>query len=210
MDISGKIGVPLGQYLTLDKDKESAIDPGSNVGQAIQNNISLSTGLSNWIRASASGTKLAGQNVTVSRTAEGTYLLTAATAFSSSGGNSQYGVVVTPSTVSGNGGEGVSPFKAYDSVQAVVTDDENSVNHPMFFKGDAREEIFLLGGGNDKIWVHDLANFTGTPTEVNPNSKPIKLPQQSGTLSYPNGTYVVLSGSNADSSSVRLMHTGTS
>ena len=170
MDISGKVGVPEGSYMTLQKKEEDrlgGIDPGTTLGTQITNNINVGSGISSWIRANAAGTKLAGSsNLTVSRISEGTYQITASSAFASSGGFYQYGVVATPSTVSGNGGDGVSPFKAYSA--NVATQTGSYTDGAAFFRSVANDDIYLADSTDDLVYRHDLASFATAATTIDP------------------------------------------
>lgn len=166
--VSGKFGYPEGAFTRLSRREESPdIDPGNPIVQNIFNNSQQTVGgggIANWIRFNAAGTKLAGQNITVSRVSEGKYLLTGSAAFATTGGFYQYGVLALPSAAAGNGGDGISPFLEFSSYDTVDTDDNTGGDS--FFLSSDTSDLYVLGQQNDKVWAHDTANFTGAATQV--------------------------------------------
>jgi hypothetical protein len=120
-----------------------------------------------WARVGPDGTELATSSTgitSVTRQGQGWYRVVPATSFTTNGGgNYAVGIEVTCATPGSTGGSGSSPFKAYDSYSAWLTDD--SENNGM---GVSVSDGYLLvpGETTDDLWIHDMANWGGTPTQV--------------------------------------------
>ena len=128
-------------------------------------------GTISWLRASADGTKVAGSaDLDVSRTDIGTYQWTSDTEYASSGGYYQYGVVATPSTIAGNGGDGVSPFKALSDYDIADTGDYAAGSTPeaQIRYSPLDGNIYVPSSTEDRVFKHDLADFTGTVDQIDP------------------------------------------
>jgi hypothetical protein len=145
-----------------------------------------------WARVNASGTIIGDDGVaSASRSAEGVYLVNLDSAASSS---SALGAVATPSTASGNGGGGVSPYLAYDSYDADLTD--NDVDSNMYFVS-AEDWLIVFGCNTDDIWIHDINAWNGTPTQV--SVAPNMVDSLPGCLTYEqDAVFVSANASGAD------------
>lgn len=172
-NFSGKIGIPEGAFKRLsNKQAESALE------FIIQNQINLTqvitdnqggAGNIKWLRAKADGTKVAGSSeLTCTRTGEGTYKITSSVGFTSTGGYYQVGVVATPSTVAGDGGDGTSPFKARSATDAAPTGDTGLGFHPEMTieYSPADGNIYVASSLEDKVYKHTLSDFLGTVGEI--------------------------------------------
>ncbi len=114
-----------------------------------------------WARVAADGTVLASRRVdSVSRVAEGIYDVTLDFTAPTVGGEIELAAVATPSSTAGNGGAGVTIYKEYSGHDAAVSDTNADSGHMMYIA--STNEIWVTGDGTDIVYVHDLANFTGT------------------------------------------------
>lgn len=165
--LSGSIGIPDGAYRLMNDPIQRAVEQIVKNELEIRNIIQQGTGSGNvlWLRANAAGTKLAGSSdLTCSRTGEGTYLITSAAGFTSSGGYYQIGVVATPSAISGNGGDGTNSFKAYAGNTQQDTDDASD-GVPVYYS-PYTGKLYSGGTTDDDIYIHDPADWGSAPTQV--------------------------------------------
>ena len=203
--LSGSIGIPDGAYRLMNDPVQRAVE------QIVKNELEIRTIIQEggtggtteriWARVVADGTKVAGSDgdiITPSRTAAGVYPCTSSKSFASSGGYYQYGVLVTPSSQSGSGGDGASPFKAFDTYQAVATDTSAD---PVWQYNETNGKFYLLGSNADDVFIHTDSTWTTAPVQVDADAVAIRVSGQSGGLSH-EGAYVWISG---DGYPVRVM-----
>jgi len=115
------------------------------------------------------------------------------------GGHPQIWPVPGVSGDAGDGGGGVSPFKEFSDYDVAQTD---TTSGPTFYHSDADNAIVVLGPAADRVFHHDLANFTAAATQYTVNGNPVRTAGQSGCLNY-EGTTVWLSGDTAGSYPIR-------
>lgn len=153
-----------------------------------------------WI---ADGTKVAGSGIaSVTRTAIGKYRNVIDGTAATVGGYIQMWPVPGVSGVSGAGGDGVSPFKAFDSHQVVQTDTTANIQ---FEYNDTNDKFYAWGANNDDAYIHTNTTWTTAPVQVDASAKPVRPSAVSGCLSR-EGLYMWFS---ADTTSVRVMNTAT-
>jgi hypothetical protein len=165
---SGRIGEPEGAFRLLDQKQQGELENRVQqiVDQAITNITVSGGGAGEWVRVDGdgAGTILAQSGgFSVTRMDEGWHRVTPATALTTSGGEFDVGVLVSCAIPGSSGGGGTSPFLAYDSYSAWLTDDHEESG----MKVSESDGLLLVAGDNsDDLWIHDINNWGGTPTQV--------------------------------------------
>lgn len=167
-------------------------------------------GTTSWMRFTADGTKRVGtSDLSVSRVGIGRYLCTSTVEYDAVDGHYNYSVVPSPSAAAGNGGDGVSPFLAFSDAVKVDTD-QYTGGDLVFFYSPSTASLYALGPDSDVIFVHDTADFTATPTEIDAVT-PVAPPDtgNSGCISR-EGDFIWLSATgSATGSTVRALEVAT-
>jgi hypothetical protein len=166
---SGRIGEPEGAFRLLDnKPRLEELDARVTDIEQNPHDSGGGGGGSDWVRVAGdgAGTILANSGAisAVTRMGEGWHRITPVTAFTANaGGNWDVGIGVSCAIPGNSDADGSSPFKAYDSFSAWLTDD--SENNGM---GVSVSDGYLLvpGENTDDLWIHDMAAWGGTPTQV--------------------------------------------
>lgn len=195
--LSGSIGIPDGAYRLMNDPVQRAVE------QIVKNELEIRTIIQEggtggggfapiaWARVKADGTIIVDEGFTSStRTAIGVYSLDTDTAVGTSGSAPLSAVLVTPSSASGDGGDGSSPFKAFNTYEVVATD---TTADPVWQYNETNGKFYLLGPAEDDIYIHTDSTFTTAPVRVDADAVAIRVPQLSGCLSK-EGAYVWLSG----------------
>jgi hypothetical protein len=142
-------------------------------------------------RVAADGTLLASTGlVGADRVGLGDYTATIDGTAQTIGGFIQMWPVATPSGQSGDGGSGISAFKAYSGNAVAETDATDQIQ---FYRSSVYNKVYALGTATDNIWIHDIDDWTATATQEDPGSDPIRTAGQSGAMDY-EGEVIWLSG----------------
>lgn len=184
---------------------------GAGCNVIVNNNCGSGTGTGSgsgvaepWARVAGNATIYAQRKIaTAVREAAGIYKITRTTPASvSPTGKIEMGCDVTISGVAGDGSAGSSPFKSRDSHVVVQTDTTAGVGWGV---SQLTNKIIVFGSNTNNWWIHNLANFTGTPTQVSANGQPINGNSQTVGVVSREGKYAWASGKAADSSSLRCL-----
>jgi hypothetical protein len=194
--LSGKIGQPAGAFTHLsNKQAESAIEFLVEHQVELTTIVQEGTGASATpgARVAANGTLLASTGVLSSaRTGLGQYTVTIDGTAQTVGGFIQMWPVATPSGVSGDGGDGVSPFKEASGFEAALTD---TIDQILFFYSPLHNKVYALGADSDDIWIHDIADWDATAVQKDSTIDMALAGVRSGCMDY-DGDIVWVSGTN--------------
>lgn len=188
--LSGQIAIPEGAYALLQRpDVEEALKYITQNLDAINDAIGAASGTMPTARVAADGTLISGIGMSSpARSGLGEYTVNLDTVATST---NDVHPVATPMEVSGAGGGGINAYKAFGAdVASSATDNSDSLD---FFYSALHEECFALGSAADNIFIHDINDWTATPTQEDPGDDLIRPNNTSGCLDK-DGDIVYLSG----------------
>lgn len=167
--ITGRFGEPEGAFKRFGK-KELEDLITSIVNHQIEINIfNITNNLTPvaWARVKADGTIVVDEGFTsCTRTGVGVYSLVTDITVGTSGSEPLSAVLVTPSSASGQGGNGLIPIKEFSDYDVVATDSySNSSDWFWYPDSNTLGKIAVLGVDADDIFIHNLDSFTTAATQ---------------------------------------------